>query len=199
MLWALTPTWMIPVFTPPRSVASMWSTCSKMMTISLQVCHRSLHPHFLSDVSCTCLDMPELLPVSDDEGSNGQSHSTLAVFGSNGNESDSDHEDTGDNGVSCFFACPTLIEVGLTHPTDAGAFARPRHPQREAYSSWQSCSVRLHSPHRQARQRREGSSTHPHSHSRCVPCRSVRRCLPRHQPCCREGQWPGRRHFPRRL
>ena len=44
--------------------------------------------------------MPELLPISNNEGSTGQNHTALAIFGSNGNESDSDHEDTGDNGVS---------------------------------------------------------------------------------------------------
>ncbi|KAL1677602.1 hypothetical protein EV122DRAFT_252537 [Schizophyllum commune] len=44
-------------------------------------------------------DMPELLPISDDEGSTDQNHTALAIFGSNGDESDSDHEDTGNNGM----------------------------------------------------------------------------------------------------
>ena len=44
--------------------------------------------------------MPELLPVSDDEGSTDQNHTALAIFGSNGDESNSGHEDAGDNGVS---------------------------------------------------------------------------------------------------
>ncbi|KAL1690804.1 hypothetical protein GGG16DRAFT_113807 [Schizophyllum commune] len=59
-------------------------------------------------------DMPELLPVSDDEGSNGQSHSTLAVFGSNGNESDSDHEDTGDNGMQVLSLDPVTPSARRT-------------------------------------------------------------------------------------
>ncbi|KAL1666115.1 hypothetical protein GGF50DRAFT_51333 [Schizophyllum commune] len=58
--------------------------------------------------------MPELLPISDDEGSTDQNHTALAVFSSNGDESDSDHEDTGDNGMQVLSLDPVTPSARRT-------------------------------------------------------------------------------------